>query len=239
MSPWPELTQSQIVAAFAGDRGAGEQLCRTYAAPVRWAVVSRFRSRPAVRPYVDDLIQDVWVVLTKDDFKALRAFDVDRGVPLARFAIFCALRIAEKAAKRLRAPTVALGNEAHVHDDWASVLLMLSRRQLDRYSKALQAQLSPVEWDSFVRVWVQGHTAKAVAAGLGLDANTMHKRQERLRAKVASIVAELEGRDVQSGCGLERLGPLLAVILTCCLWAAACHHTSVAAPGFGPSECST
>jgi RNA polymerase sigma factor (sigma-70 family) len=108
--PAGDRLESLLPGCLAGDPGAWADFTASSARLVRAAVGKVVgRGMPGLDP--DDLVQDVYIRLVRDDLALLRRFDPGRA-RLSTWITLVARSVAIDAARRRRLPTTALGDAA-------------------------------------------------------------------------------------------------------------------------------
>ena len=109
-SPAGDRLESLLPGCLAGDPGAWADFTAASARLVRAAVRKVVgHGRPGLDP--DDLVQDVYIRLVREDLALLRRFDPARA-RLSTWITLVARSVAIDAARRRRLPTTALGDAA-------------------------------------------------------------------------------------------------------------------------------
>ncbi len=109
-TPPGDRLESLLPGCLAGDADAWAAFAAASARLVRAAVVKVVgRGGPGLDP--EDLVQDVYIRLVREDLALLRRFDPDRA-RLSTWITLVARSVAIDAARRRRVPTTALGDAA-------------------------------------------------------------------------------------------------------------------------------
>ncbi len=163
-----------IEALLRGDGAAWETFVRRYARLIV-AAVRGFVQAPAE---VEDLTQDVFVRLCKDDFRLLRSFDPSRAA-LSTWLTIVARSTVRDALRRRRAEAVPIETvpEGRLAIDPAEPVQKL---------KLPEALLSPRQREILAMLYDREMDVAEVAEALGIDPQTVrsahHKAIVKLRA---------------------------------------------------------
>ena len=165
---------SELEALARGEKGAWEAFVRRYAGLVVAAV--RGVGREAAE--VEDLVQEVFLRLCKDDFRLLRSYDPTRA-QLSTWVTIIARSTARDALRRHRPVVVPI--EA-VPEGRLAVDPVEPARPL----KLPEALLSPRQREILMMLYDREMEVAEVAATLGIDPQTVrsahHKAMVKLRA---------------------------------------------------------
>jgi len=165
---------SELEALARGEKGAWEAFVRRYAGLVVAAV--RGVGREAAE--VEDLVQEVFLRLCKDDFRLLRSYDPTRA-QLSTWVTIIARSTARDALRRHRPVVVPI--EA-VPEGRLAVDPVEPVRPL----KLPEALLSPRQREILTMLYDHEMEVAEVAAALGIDPQTVrsahHKAMVKLRA---------------------------------------------------------
>ena len=157
-----------------GDSGAWDAFVRRYAGLVVAAV--RGVAREAAE--VEDLTQDVFLRLCKDDFRLLRSYDASRA-GLSTWITIVARSTARDAMRRHRPVSVPIET---VPEGRLSVAPIEPLRKL----KLPEALLSPRQREILTMLYDRDMEVSEVALALGIDPQTVrsahHKAMIKLRA---------------------------------------------------------
>lgn len=193
---------SFIDAASAGDRGAAEGLVRRLLPIVR-ARVKRVLSRASGGrgpgpSEVDDLTQEVWVRLLKDQARQLRSFDPTRGVSLEGFVGMIAEREATNGLRK--ASAAKRGGGSKRADEAAALAIPAAKTDPENrvisedLARALAAYLEkelPERGLLVLRaVHEDGKRPEEAAQALGVNVQVVYNWLHRIRALTRSFVTE-------------------------------------------------
>jgi RNA polymerase sigma factor (sigma-70 family) len=157
-----------------GDKGAWEAFVRRYAGLVVAAV--RAIAREAAE--VEDLTQEVFLRLCKDDFKLLRGYDPTRA-GLSTWLTIVARSTARDAMRRYRPVSVPI-------EAVPETRLAVDPVEPVRKLKLPEALLSPRQREILTMLYDREMEVSEVAAALGIDPQTVrsahHKAMLNLRA---------------------------------------------------------
>jgi RNA polymerase sigma-70 factor (ECF subfamily) len=142
---------------------------------------------------LDDLVNDVWVTLLRDDMRKLRQYDAERGFRIASFIGLVATNTTIDHLRGRQAETRPLDEAL---EERAALQLsppdaVEEREQAQLAQEAFQ-QLSRDERAFVVEVFHAERSPEDVARSLGVTTNTVYSRKFKLRAKLQRIVSELE-----------------------------------------------
>ncbi|MEZ4311760.1 MAG: hypothetical protein R3F14_27330 [Polyangiaceae bacterium] len=200
-----EPTKAQVDSALEGDEAAVRALVATLT-PVLHARVTRALLRRGgvhagsqAREQIADMVQDVFVELFRDEGRALRAWDPERGMSLRNWVGFLAeQRVA--AVRRGKRHTLVLqevlsddagAEEAPPRDDPEA--LYCSRQTLSRLLDALRADLSPQGFEMFEALVIREEAISQVCERTGFSTSAVQAWSSRLKRKAAQILSELSG----------------------------------------------
>ncbi|HEX3418135.1 MAG TPA: sigma-70 family RNA polymerase sigma factor [Stellaceae bacterium] len=157
-----------------GDRGAWDAFVRRYAGLVVAAV--RGVAREAAE--VEDLTQDVFLRLCKDDFRLLRSYDASRA-GLSTWITIVARSTARDAMRRHRPVSVPIETVPEGR-------LAIDPVEPVRKLKLPEALLSPRQREILTMLYDRDMEVSEVAFALGIDPQTVrsahHKAMIKLRA---------------------------------------------------------
>jgi RNA polymerase sigma factor (sigma-70 family) len=169
------LAQEGVPDALTrGDKGAWDAFVRRYAALVAAAV------RPIAREAgeVEDLAQEVFLRLCKDDFRLLRNYDPARAA-LSTWLTIVARSTARDALRRRRPVAVTI-------DAVPEGLLAVEPVEPVRKLKLPEALLSPRQREILAMLYDHEMDVAEIAKALGIDPQTVrsahHKAMLKLRA---------------------------------------------------------
>jgi len=161
-------------ALLRGDKGAWGGFVRRYAG----LILSAVRGVAAGQAEVEDLTQEVFLRLCKDDYRLLRGYDPARA-GLSTWLTIVARSTARDALRRRRAEAVPIEAvpEASLAIDPVEPATRL---------KLPQALLSPRQREILAMLYDREMDVSEVAAALGIDPQTVrsahHKAMLKLRA---------------------------------------------------------
>jgi RNA polymerase sigma-70 factor (ECF subfamily) len=166
--------RTDLTALTRGDKAAWEGFVRRYSALVAAAV----RSYAHDSGEVEDLAQDVFVRLCKDDFRLMKTYDPARA-GLSTWLTIVARSTARDAMRRRRIGQVPI-------DDVAEAALAVDPVEPQDKLKLPEALLSPRQKEVLTMLYDRDMDVAEVAAALGVDAQTVrsmhHKAMLKLRA---------------------------------------------------------
>jgi len=165
---------SELDALARGDKGAWEAFVRRYAGLVAAAV--RGVAREAAE--VEDLAQEVFVRLCKDDFRLLRSYDPTRA-GLSTWITIVARSTARDAMRRHRPVLMTI-------DAVPEARLAVDPIEPAERLKLPEALLSPRQREILTMLYDREMEVAEVANTLGIDPQTVrsahHKAMVKLRA---------------------------------------------------------
>ena len=177
-------TSVDVNACIAGDSRAWDGFCERYS-PLVYSVVRRVLCRGhsgrhnATREDVEEIVQEVFFRLVKDDSRLLRSFDPDKGKLGAWLS-----RIAENAARNaLRKPVIAT---IPLEEAWETP----SKPSLSPQALEIpEGVLSPREKETLDLLFVEGLTVQEVAERIGVAPQTVSNHKYRAINKLRLYLA--------------------------------------------------
>lgn len=169
------MAQSEAFAELLnGDSRAWEAFVRRYAG----LVVAAVRGIAPGPSDIEDLTQEVFVRLCKDDFRLLRSYDPERA-GVSTWITIVARSTARDAMRRRRAESVPI-------DAVPESQLAVDPVEPVRKLKLPEALLSPRQREILAMLYDKEMEVAEVAAALGIDPQTVrsahHKAMVKLRA---------------------------------------------------------
>jgi RNA polymerase sigma-70 factor (ECF subfamily) len=169
------LAQDSVVDALQrGERGAWEGFVRRYAG----LIVAAVRGIAHDPGAVEDLTQEVFLRLCRDDFRLLRAYDPSRA-SLSTWLTIVARSTARDAMRRRQAEVVPL-------DAVPEARLAVDPVEPAGKLRLPEALLSPRQREILSMLYDRDMEVSEVAAALGIDRQTVrsahHKAMLKLRA---------------------------------------------------------
>ena len=165
-------------ALLRGEKAAWDTFVRRYGG----LVIAAVRGVAMAQPEVEDLTQEVFVRLCKDDFRLLRNYDPERA-SLSTWLTIVARSTARDGLRRRRAETVPLDSvpEAQLAIDPVMPVEKL---------KLPEALLSPRQREILAMLYDREMDVAEIARALGIDPQTVrsahHKAMVKLRAHFRS-----------------------------------------------------
>ena len=157
-----------------GEKAAWDAFVRRYGG----LVVAAVRGVAMAQPEVEDLTQEVFVRLCKDDFRLLRTYDPERA-SLSTWITIVARSTARDGLRRRRAETVPLDA---VPEAQLAIEPVLPVEKL----KLPEALLSPRQREILAMLYDREMDVAEIARTLGIDPQTVrsahHKAMVKLRA---------------------------------------------------------
>ena len=178
--------QALLQDCLEGDQAAWRAFVTRLTPIVRFAVCSTL-SRHNGMMYVstDDVVQEVYLRLMKQDCRLLRQFDPARAtLPtwaalVARSVTLDHLRSRRRAGPFLGKPTPEVVEAAQTRDLEASDML-----------DYVKDRLSADEWDTLNLLMVEGLAPEAVGKRLGLSTKTVYNRKLRIFKKLRQLIRD-------------------------------------------------
>jgi RNA polymerase sigma factor (sigma-70 family) len=142
---------------------------------------------------VDDLVNDVWVTLLRDDMKKLRQYDAARGFRIASFVGLVATNVTIDHLRSRQAETTPLDQ---VMEDFVSRYKVVPRdyveesEEVELANRALN-RLSCEERSFVYEIFHAERAPEELARRLGVSTNTIYSRKFKIREKLARIVSDL------------------------------------------------
>jgi RNA polymerase sigma factor (sigma-70 family) len=157
-----------------GEKAAWDAFVRRYGG----LVVAAVRGVAMAQPEVEDLTQEVFVRLCKDDFRLLRSYDPERA-SLSTWITIVARSTARDGLRRRRAETVPL-------DAVPEAQLAIDPVEPVEKLKLPEALLSPRQREILAMLYDREMDVAEIARALGIDPQTVrsahHKAMVKLRA---------------------------------------------------------
>ena len=161
-------------ALLRGEKAAWDAFVRRYGG----LVVAAVRGVAMAQPEVEDLTQEVFVRLCKDDFRLLRSYDPERA-SLSTWITIVARSTARDGLRRRRAETVPL-------DSVPEAQLAIDPVEPVEKLKLPEALLSPRQREILAMLYDREMDVAEIARALGIDPQTVrsahHKAMIKLRA---------------------------------------------------------
>ncbi len=194
-----ELLQSLLTVSAVVERQArwGE-FVRRYERLITSCVLKVLRRYGAVfsAEDLDDLVNDVWVTLLRDDMKKLRQYDAQRGFRIASFIGLVATNTTIDHLRSRQAEAMPLDS---VMEEYVSVAQIgdapsdaIEASEQAELARAALGRLSSDERSFVYEVFHAERSPEELARTLGVTTNTIYSRKFKIREKLARIVATLE-----------------------------------------------
>ena len=201
-----EVDLSLLSEALAGRREAVqrlvEQLQPTIHAEVAITVLRRGPADPrSVRVEVEDLVQDVWETLFRDDWRVLRKYRPDRGASLRTFVGLISQRVAIDALRSGRRNPwreqlgtnrdieaqgpLSVSFEQRLHD----------RNMLEHVYTHLESELGDKGRSALKSMFAKGLTIDEASADTGMTKSALYSWKKRITSRARDLVARLSGRE--------------------------------------------
>jgi RNA polymerase sigma-70 factor (ECF subfamily) len=170
-----------LAELLAGDRRSWDKFVRRYAA----LIVAAVRGIAANSSDVEDLTQEVFVRLCKDEFRLLRSYDASRA-SLSTWITIVARSTARDALRRRRPDSVPI-------DTVPEFLLKIDAVEPTTKLKLPEALLSPRQREILAMLYDGEMDVAEIAQTLGIDPQTVrsahHKAMLKLRAHFKTEIA--------------------------------------------------
>jgi DNA-directed RNA polymerase specialized sigma24 family protein len=194
---WPQL----IKETLAGDRAAARILVAELYPVVKGRVARvLWRMRRSadrdVQQEVEDMTQDVFRALFEGGGRMLRAWDLERGLPLPGFVALLGERHAVAILRSDRRnpwtedPTLEASLDGHPAGGDPEPVVR-SRELLEVLLDRLRVAVSPLGLHMFELLYVQERTVEEVMAATSMNADAVYAWRSRLRKAVNRLAAEL------------------------------------------------
>ena len=171
-------------ALLRGDGAAWEAFVRRFGG----LIVAAVRGVAPGHGDVEDLIQEVFVRLCKDDFRLLRSYDPARAA-LSTWLTIVARSTARDALRRRRADSVPIENVPEAQ-------LAVDPVEPVRKLKLPEALLSPRQREILGMLYDREMEVAEVASALGIDPQTVRSAHHKAIVKLrAHFKADLESGD--------------------------------------------
>ncbi len=186
---------AELARALAGDASALARLVAR-STPVIHARVGRkllaSHASRCWRPMIEDLVQEVFLDLFRNDARTLRGWDPERGLSLENFVGLVAER---RACSYLRSTRGNPWREEPAKDgdfDLPSAEAGPERRRaaretLDIVLERLQSDLSPYAWQLFELLYMEERDVEEVCRILNVRRDAVYQQRHRLRQKVRDL----------------------------------------------------
>ena len=162
------------IALLSGDGAAWEGFVRRYGG----LIIAAVRGVAPSHGDVEDLAQEVFVRLCKDDYRLLRSYDPQRAA-LSTWLTIVARSTARDALRRRRADTVPI-------DAVPEAQLAIDAVEPTQKLKLPEALLSPRQREILAMLYDREMDVAEIARALGIDPQTVrsahHKAMLKLRA---------------------------------------------------------
>ncbi len=203
-----ELDASLLTEALTGGRDSVQRLVDelqpTIHAEVAVVVLRRGPSDPrAVRVEVEDLVQDVWETLFRDDWRVLRKYQPNRGASLRTFVGLISQRVAIDALRsgRRNPWREQLGA---LRDVDAQNLLSVSfeqrlqdRNLLKQVYAQLEAELGEKGRSALESMFARDLSVDEAAVATGMTKSALYSWKKRITSRARALLARLSGSEEQ------------------------------------------
>lgn len=156
-----------------------------------------------VRQEVEDMVQDIFYELFRDDARRLRSWDPTRGLSLENYVgMIAEQRVIATLRSGRRSPWTDQPAEAETLDAGVAAMprrttapteaVASDRERLTAIVSALQQSVSPTGFRVFEMLFVEQAEVEEVCAELGMQPGAVYTWRSRLRAKAAEIAERLD-----------------------------------------------
>lgn len=204
-----------IDEALAGGALAARRLTEALLPTVHFRVARQLMRRQGraggrdVRQEVEDMVQDVFFELFRDDGKRLRSWDPARGLSLENYVgMIAEQRVIATLRSDRRSPWTEAPSEAEVLEGEGtheprratgpSERVVSARERIDQVLDALRGSISPQGYRIFEMLFVEQRDTEEVCEELGLQPGAVYTWRSRLRKRVSEIGDELDRVDARS-----------------------------------------
>lgn len=194
--------------ALAGEEAAQRQLVESLT-PVIQARVGQWllyadpgrRSRQSM----EDLTQEVFVILFRNDARILRHWDPQRGASLETFVgRVTELRVRSLTRGQKRNPWSEENLEGHENKHSSPEAdperRSASQEVLDLLLDRLQASLSPLGWNLFELLFLHELPVEEISRITGQRGDSVYQWRSRLRKKARQLMDELQDEEKKEDC---------------------------------------
>ncbi len=188
-----------IGPALAGDQRAFERLFSGLEPVIRASVRRKLRDwHPAktLGPYDnDDLAQEIWLILLKDDGKRLRAYDPNRGASLKSYVGIVAKTETGQLLRRQQAHKRGGGVQHHDLDEARGLTggtdpeaWMIGRDLAERVRQQLLASLAPKGQLVYAHVYEDALSPAEAARLMNVTTQVVYNWQHKIRSIVRGLL---------------------------------------------------
>jgi RNA polymerase sigma factor (sigma-70 family) len=194
----PELDPATIQQAiFEGSVDAFIRVYRHYDAGVRYQL-GKVALKAGCGRDIEDLIQEVWSRLLYDDRRLLRYYDRERG-PFGSFLCCIAVQQAWQVLHREHRKQLGDVSSKDLEElpDEAATAFTAELAQSDLFRRLLDeadARLSDHDRALLREHHIHGRTLRSLAEELGVKELVLHKRNQRLKERLAALTEQLLAR---------------------------------------------
>lgn len=157
------------------------------------------RGAADLRTTLEDIVQEVFVELFRDDGRVLRAWSPERGLTLKSFVgLVAEQRVAALFRSRRRNPWA---DELSIDEEGCELAepgevgpeaRMLSRQALERLLDEVRARLTPMGLELFFALIVREESTASVCARTNMSVHAVHAWSSRLRRLVQQIAKDVD-----------------------------------------------
>jgi len=179
-------------ACFAGEKKAWDELVVQYSRLVYGTIKQTLRVHHVDpnQSVVEDLFQDFFLSLLRDEFKKLRQFRGERGCSLASWLRLVATRLTIDFLRKEKKPDVLMNEPAPVSPTDLSVGLI--HKQEEKLIAELIAKLPAGDRLLIELSFAQELPAEDIAIILGTSVNAVYTRKSRVVTKLRDEIKQAE-----------------------------------------------
>ncbi|MCA9622084.1 MAG: sigma-70 family RNA polymerase sigma factor [Myxococcales bacterium] len=202
-----KLGAGELRSALEGDEAARRALVTRLLPVVRVRIARALARLPrpgrggGLQEILEDLTQDVFEHLLREDGRVLRGWDAERGLSLENFVgLIAEQRVAAALRTKCRnpwleEPTDAPALDAILPTTAASDQRLAARQVLKQVVARMDAGLSEKGQLLFRRLFLEEEPAADVAEELGMTPAAVHAWSSRLRRRLREVLAEVAEED--------------------------------------------
>jgi RNA polymerase sigma factor (sigma-70 family) len=175
---------------FAGDKASWDEFVQRYSRLIYHSITKTFEGHSGewARELVDDLFQEIFLALVKDDFAQLRRFRGDAGCTLASWLRMIAVRRTIDQLRKPKNPCEPFNER--LHDEPTDSSEHPLDYELTRWVANAVEKLAPRERILMDLIFRQGLAAQDVAAILHTSVGAVYTHKSRILAKVRKAIGE-------------------------------------------------
>jgi RNA polymerase sigma factor (sigma-70 family) len=174
------VTKTLILEALAQDVRAQRTLAELLDPIIRAAVFRACRARRRCSD-VDDIAQQVWVRILRDDGRALRSFDPERGSAVAYFRLIAQRVAADHMMRRNHDLLSAEELDAHPAHETDVETRAIARDRVEKIAARVREKL-PARTQSVFVLFAAEEAPKDIAETLHLQSRIVHNAIFKIRS---------------------------------------------------------